>query len=838
MNKYFKYFSTITLLIISCSTANFDQVPPNKILSEKQITLRQIKQNIYQKNYQKALSQSQDYIDNYPSDLTGYEKLAELLNVTNETKEKILNIKNKFIENIPEEKSNSSLKMQINYIFLSGVDSVSAANVEDSLRKNFPNSDIINSIAQNKIFSIIIERNDSLRTKMLEDFLQKYAKTKWAPLGWKYLLYSYEETKMTTKLDSLLSDLENKKFVSNKMKDLVISYRIKQNKNLSEYKKIMNKIITNVHAADKQIYFDFLQNKTKEEVLQKYYYTLVKILEKENNFAEIIQVLEHFDNSDLDSKLLFCKGKTFWQLKKEEMAFSTLLECAKKGDRKSNWSSKADSLLKDIYKNLTTSDENFIEFCCVWDNYKGSKFVDYTNNAGLSNIKAGRVAWGDYNNDGYEDILFDGKRLFKNTGKSTFVEVTEEVGIAKNLTTGGVWADFNRDGWLDFFAASSSSSKEDKLMKNIEGKKFLDITDATPVADTLQTEGAAWGDINGDLLPDLYLANYQRWQVLEDEPDFLFLNLGNGKFKDVTREMNIIPPFGQNQAGRGVNWGDYNNDGFLDIFVSNYRLDKNFLWQNKAGDDFQNVAFSKGVEGNYVDGWFGHTIGSDWGDFDNDGDLDLLTANLAHPRYIEFSDKTMLYENIKAGKIFSDIRVRAGITYDECHSDPTWFDANGDGYLDLYITSIYSDRRSYLYQNNGDKTFADITYLSNTGVTNGWGAAASDFDNDGDLDLLVCSGEGIHLFKNETKINHWLKVKVVDINNFTSPIGSRVYANQKDISQMREISGGKGTTNQNSMTQYFAFPDYGKVKLKIIFPDGLEKTKTVEQLNKTVLIKH
>jgi len=155
------------------------------------------------------------------------------------------------------------------------------------------------------------------------------------------------------------------------------------------------------------------------------------------------------------------------------------------------------------------------------------------------------------------------------------------------------------------------------------------------------------------------------------------------------------------------------------------------------------------MEGTYVEGWYGHTIGSEWGDFDNDGDLDLICANLAHPRYIKFSDMTQLFVNDLKKNRFYDIRESAGITYDECHSDPSWGDVNGDGYLDLFITSIYPNRISYLYMNNGDKTFSDITYLAGVRTFNSWGAAFSDYDNDGDIDLLVCSDEGIHLFRND-----------------------------------------------------------------------------------------
>ncbi|MEO0073610.1 MAG: FG-GAP-like repeat-containing protein [candidate division WOR-3 bacterium] len=459
--------------------------------------------------------------------------------------------------------------------------------------------------------------------------------------------------------------------------------------------------------------------------------------------------------------------------------------------------------------------------------YNGPVFTDITDDCGLGGRHESRVAWGDYNNDGYDDLLLNGCRLFRNDSGKTFTDVTEEIGLRAAVGRGGVWADYNNDGWLDIWMSASSGL--DRLWHNDSGR-FHDATlEAGCPADSFPTEGAAWADFDNDGWVDLYCANYENWELHSYYPDRLWRNLGSS-FVDWTDSARIEPPFGRDLAGRGVAWADYDNDGFQDCYVANYRLCENFLWHNLGGKFFANLAGQLGVSGDEVNVWYGHTIGPEWADYDNDGDLDLFTADLAHPRYIEFSNRSRLYENLgdKAIPRFVDRRAAAGVRYEETHSDPAWADMDNDGDLDLYITSVYEGRRSFLYLNKGRPrhrapvSFQEVTWLSGTRCYNGWGAAFSDFDNDGDMDLAVGSGSGVRLFRNDTRNNnHWLKVRVVGRLSNRAGIGSRIEVIQRHRHQLREVQGGKGTTSQHSLVQHFGLgASAGRLTVKIRFPSG------------------
>ncbi len=221
------------------------------------------------------------------------------------------------------------------------------------------------------------------------------------------------------------------------------------------------------------------------------------------------------------------------------------------------------------------------------------------------------------------------------------------------------------------------------------------------------------------------------------------------------------------------------------------------------------------VDGEQVDGWWGHTIGCQWGDFDGDGDFDLIACNLAHPRDSKFSNRTMLYRNDGPGKPFAEVRREWGIKYDECHSEPVWGDFDNDGDLDLYITCVYPDRRSYLYRNDGGR-FTDVTFLSGTRVFNGWGCATADFDGDGDLDLAACGGGKVELFRNDGGGRNWLEI-ALDDSGYTdrTAIGAVVIAHFDGRRAIRQVEGGKGAGSQSSLVVHFGLGEAESAEVEV-----------------------
>ncbi len=450
-------------------------------------------------------------------------------------------------------------------------------------------------------------------------------------------------------------------------------------------------------------------------------------------------------------------------------------------------------------------------------------FENRTEGSGLEELGNGRVAWGDVNNDGFPDLLYQGRRLFLNNGDLTFTEITESAGLAEANSNGGVFADYNNDGCLDFYSATSAGSS-DRLWKNNCDLTFSDVTEAAGhPADELPSEAAGWGDADNDGFVDLYVANYEDPENMSSpNPDYLWKNNGDGTFTDNSEDSGIRNM--NDQCGRGVSWGDFNQDGKMDIFVSNYRLDMNFLFKNIGGGKFD-PNISTPLMGERIDGNYGHTIGSQWADYDNDGDWDLFSANLAHPRFIEFSDKSMLFNNSDGE--FADVREEAGITFAETHSDPSWGDFDNDGYLDLFITSIYEGRESFFYKNNGDGTFTNVNYSSGLVVYNGWGGAWADVDNDGDLDLFSYG-----LFVNTGQDGNWVEFILEGKDTNRAAIGTTVVLKTADKTMMRMVEGGKGTGTQSDLKVHFGLGTDEKIdEVKIKWLGQKEQVLTDVEIN-------
>jgi tetratricopeptide (TPR) repeat protein len=442
------------------------------------------------------------------------------------------------------------------------------------------------------------------------------------------------------------------------------------------------------------------------------------------------------------------------------------------------------------------------------------RFEDATDAAGLRGVLSGRVAWGDYDGDGYDDLLLDGPRLFRNDGGGGFEEVTAAAGLSGlQGSTGGLWGDYDNDADLDLFLFSRRGSQ---LLANDGWGGFQDVTElALPPLGSEQAEAAAWGDVDNDGYLDLYLASYERPLPIRGvcARDRLLRNRGNGSFEDATERAGAVSD--EPLCGRGVVWADIDGDGWQDILVSNYRLDPNLWWRNRGDGTFVDSAAEAGFRGHNVSGLFGHSIGSVVGDLDGDGHLDVFVSNLAHPEFRAFSDVSMLLLSggVPDGAL-ADRFDGSGIRFEETSSDPALADVDDDGDLDLFVTSIYPGRNSHLYLNDGHAGFTDVSWVSGTRVENGWGAAFADFDRDGDMDLLVASSDGVRLLRNSGSRNHWLLFESSPAPCHGLGIGSRVLIEYGGRQQTGMIFGGKGTGVQEPSKVHFGLGSYtGVVRL-------------------------
>ena len=437
-------------------------------------------------------------------------------------------------------------------------------------------------------------------------------------------------------------------------------------------------------------------------------------------------------------------------------------------------------------------------------------FENANESLGISGMSAGNAAWGDYNNDGWVDVT-DGGNLWRNEGGRKFVKV-QRAG-----PTDGSWIDFDNDGWLDYYAWQGG-----RLFRNKGDGTFEDVSDRIPERPMSNSRGAAWGDYNNDGYLDVYVGGYETPGY---QPDALYLSEEARAFKFIDL------PHEKNRPARGVTAADYDNDGDVDIYVSNYRLEPNLLWQNDGKGGFTDVRVQARVDGDKPLGAWGHTIGSSWGDLDNDGDIDLFAGNFSHsPAY---QDRPKFYENLGAEQAyaFSDHQL-AGVRWQESYAHPALGDFDNDGYLDLFFTCVYSGDKPVLYRNNGNWTFSEATGESKVHLSNTYQGAWADFDNDGDLDLLT----GGVINRNPGNGHHWLKVKLdggTAMNRDAIGAIARVHVGGHVIARHVESTTGEG--NQNDMTLHFGLGRHDQpVKMIITWPNGDEQeiTTPVDRLVK------
>jgi len=379
------------------------------------------------------------------------------------------------------------------------------------------------------------------------------------------------------------------------------------------------------------------------------------------------------------------------------------------------------------------------------------RFTDVGEEAGVALVNMGRgTAWRDLDNDGFLDLLAveDGgpHALFHNEGDGTFVNMAEAAGLAD--PRGGwsaLWADYDNDGAADIFVTRDGFQGlgTNSLYKNNGNGKFAEVTQRAGLDKIADSFCSAWGDYNNDGFLDLYIGN---GISRKGTPNALYRNNGDGTFTDVSERAGVSDGL---RATIGVAWGDYNNDGWLDLYAVN-NGGACALYQNQGDGSFEDVTEEAGVIGPLF-GFVAFFL-----DYDSDGWLDLFVSSSAQT-VAEVIDSAVtgkaslfsgnrgyLYHNNQDGT-FADVTPSSGLGRTLGTMAATYGDIDNDGYPDLYLANggpamdrFEPDR---LFLNNQNGTFADISEAIGLHIIDkGHGTTMADYDNDGDLDIYSPQG--------------------------------------------------------------------------------------------------
>jgi hypothetical protein len=443
-------------------------------------------------------------------------------------------------------------------------------------------------------------------------------------------------------------------------------------------------------------------------------------------------------------------------------------------------------------------------------------FTDVTDEAGIALTEwlTESSAWGDYDNDGDEDLYLtvDGpNHLFRNDGDGRFTDVTEEAGVGnQGFSVGTAFGDLDNDGDLDLYVVNFSGGL-DVLYRNdgpvgpAGGYRFTDITRAARTIIERSSRGMTFVDYDRDGLLDIF--------VMAIGPNILYRNLGDLQFQNVAGSLGVD----QDDQGVGVVATDINDDGWPDLFTGNRSNDSSNLFLNRGGS-FVDIAGSAGITER------GLGMGVVAFDADNDLDMDLYWTSWPEVVNALYENRgSVLFENVAAASATDD-PLGWGIS---CNAG----DVDLDGWQDFFVTNGFSDTSSpnVLFHNLGDGDFADITATLGGGVFDGRGVAFSDFDNDGDLDLVVTAdmNEPNRLWRNDSPTDrHWLGLRLRGRISNRSAIGARVVVATSEGSYVREVSGGAGRGSQNSLPLEFGLGAATVVEeLTIRWPSGTVQTR-------------
>ena len=466
----------------------------------------------------------------------------------------------------------------------------------------------------------------------------------------------------------------------------------------------------------------------------------------------------------------------------------------------------------------------------LFKNNRDGTFTDVTLKAGLAHSGWGQgCCIGDYDNDGWDDLFvtYFGKNvLYHNNGDGTFTDVSQKAGVAgngKRWNTGCAFLDYDRDGHLDLFVAN-----------------YIDMDLATaPVPESG---------------PCLYKSVMVACGPpgLQGGKNILYHNNGDGTFTDVSESAGILGANGT--YGLGVLTADFDNDGWPDIYVADDST-ASALYQNKKNGKFQDIAIEAGCALS-PDGKPQAGMGVSAADYDMDGNLDIVKTNFA-------GDTPSLYHNL-GGASFEDTTFTAGLG---AHTQFLgwgcgFFDMDNDGWPDILICNghVYPEveqlkteagyaQRKLLYQNLRNGRFADISFQAGPGLSEpspSRGAAFGDFDNDGDIDVVVNTvNDYPQLLRCDSKLDHnWIKIRLIGTKSNRSGIGARLACvthepgESKPHRQIDEVRSGGGYFSQNDLRVHFGLGRADKVdQLEVRWPSGQIDTLKDVKANQVIYVK-
>lgn len=436
------------------------------------------------------------------------------------------------------------------------------------------------------------------------------------------------------------------------------------------------------------------------------------------------------------------------------------------------------------------------------------KFTDITQSAGLTRKGWGMgIAVADFDNDGKLDIFvsgFGGSALYRGLGNCKFEDVTDKAGVrGSGFMTGAAWADYDRDGYVDLFVARYVHLDIGKLPQFGSNEKFCRYKG-------ILVQCGPWG--------------------MEGESDLLYHNRGDGTFEEVSKKAGVDDP--RHRYGLGAVWGDYDNDGWPDLYVAN-DAGPNFLYHNKHDGTFEEVGLLTGVALS-LDGQELGSMGVDFGDYNHSGRLSIYVTNFTE-------QPNNLYRNLGSPG-FSDLgwaskTAQPGYAYVKWGTG--FVDFDNDGWLDLFVANghVYPQVDTIprapkyrepmeLFRNLGDGAFADISTaagLAQIPLACRRGAAFGDVNNDGKMDIAILNvGELPTLLINRTKnSNHRVLFKLVGMQSNRAAIGARVTILAGGVRQFSEVRAGSSYLSQNDLRQHFGLGPAARIdSAEIRWPNG------------------